>query len=54
MKHDWTILDEIECTLEDYLSRFADWIEEHPYKSMFFVTIPLCIITSVLTTVLLT
>lgn len=40
--------------MEDLFDRFCNWMDEHPYKTMFFVTIPLCIITSVLTIMLLT
>lgn len=36
----------------DLLFILAEWAEEHPIKSMFFITIPLCILTSI-TTVLL-
>ena len=32
---------------------FIKWTEEHPWKTMFFIEIPICIITSVVTTLLL-
>lgn len=39
--------------LPDWIIKFTNWIDEHPIKSMFFVTIPICIITSLITTLLL-
>ena len=39
--------------ISDWITKFIDWIEKHPIKSMFFVTIPICIVTSVITTLLL-
>lgn len=38
----------------DFLEEFAEWMEDHPIKAMIFITIPTCIITSVVTTLLLT
>ena len=36
------------------MNKFIKWTEEHPYKTMFFIEIPLSIITSLLTIMLLT
>ncbi len=38
---------------EDCITKFVEWAEKHPYKVMFFVQMPLAIITSLLTTMLL-
>lgn len=37
----------------DLFEFIAEWAEEHPIKAMFFITIPVCIITSVVTTLLI-
>ncbi len=37
----------------EILEIIAEWAEEHPIKAMFFITIPVCIITSLLTTLLI-
>lgn len=39
--------------LPNWLVKFLNWIKEHPIKSMFIVTIPICIVTSLITTLLL-
>lgn len=49
-KKDWTWIDE----LDDIMYEFAVWLEEHPFKAMFFIEIPLSVITSLLTIMLLT
>lgn len=36
----------------EFLNSIAEWAEEHPCKTMLFIEIPLCIITSVVTTLL--
>lgn len=38
----------------DLIDRFCWWIEEHPWKTMFLIQVPLSIITSLLTIMLLT
>lgn len=40
--------------LLNWLIKFTEWTEEHPWKAMFFVQIPLSVITSLLTIMLLT
>ena len=42
-----------EKMIPDWLIKFMKWIEEHPYKTMFFIQMPLSIITSLLTIMLL-
>lgn len=37
----------------EILETIAEWAEKHPIKAMFFITIPVCIITSVVTTLLI-
>lgn len=37
----------------ELLKLIAEWAEEHPTKAMFFINIPVCIITSFLTNLLL-
>ena len=39
--------------LPDLINRFTEWTKEHPYKTMFFIQIPICIIVSFVTTKLL-
>lgn len=39
--------------MKETISKFAKWIEEHPVKAMFFVEIPISIITSLITIKLL-
>jgi len=38
--------------LPEWFIKITEWMGKHPYKTMFFITIPLCVITSVLTTLL--
>lgn len=35
------------------LGTMADWMKEHPKKTLFLITIPLCIITSLITSLIL-
>ena len=37
----------------ELIVRLVIWIKKHPIKLMFFITIPVCIITSLITTLLL-
>ena len=37
---------------ETKYDKFCKWSEKHPWKSMIFVELPLCVITSFLTTLL--
>ncbi len=39
--------------MSEWINKFAEWIKEHPYKMMFFIQIPICIIVSFVTTKLL-
>lgn len=36
--------------IPDWINKFTEWIKEHPYKTMFFIQIPICIIISYVTT----
>ena len=40
--------------LPEWFIRFTKWIEEHPYKTMFFIQLPLCLITTIVSIELLT
>lgn len=35
------------------LGATAEWMKEHPRKTLFLITIPLCIITSLITSLIL-
>ena len=35
--------------LPKWLINFTNWIKENPYKSLFFIEIPICIIVTLLT-----
>ncbi len=39
--------------MPEYFIKFVKWIEEHPYKTMLFIQIPLSIAISLLTIKLL-
>lgn len=39
--------------MEEKIIKFLKWIEEHPMKRMFFVEIPISVITSLITVKLL-
>lgn len=39
--------------MAEFLNSIAEWAEEHPYITMFFIEIPLCITASTVTTLLL-
>lgn len=35
--------------LPEWFVRFANWLEKHPYKTMFYVQIPICAMVALLT-----
>lgn len=39
--------------MKEFLNSIGEWSEEHPYITMFFIEIPLCITASAITTLLL-
>ena len=42
-----------EMNLPDWFIKFMYWVKEHPYKTMLFITLPICVLVSSLTTILL-
>lgn len=35
--------------LPEWFISFADWMKAHPYKTLFFIQIPICITVTLLT-----